>query len=299
VTEEELEEIIEKARIDRVSELDLSCKNLMSLPNSIGNIYTLKELDITDNKLVELPDSIGNLTNLKKLSVEDNYLEYLPESIGNLLNLTHLFIGVNELLCLPESIGNLNNLAYLFLGCNSIAHIPDSFNELRNLIELDLGYNKIDYLPKSIVSISRLVEINLDANPIDDLSILQALPELIRVKFLGIYPPRRYWTKLSDWSPKWLLDEENAEIRQILIQQIGYDRICQELDAIDLDTWREYTLLKINTDIDEEPMVLLKMTCPSTGHIHILRVPPEMTSAAAAITWVNHGIHPDEFAVQT
>jgi leucine-rich repeat protein SHOC2 len=104
---------------------------------------------------------------------------------------------------------------------------------------------------------------------------------------------------LSDWNSKWLLDEENAEIRRVLIQQIGYDRICQELDAIDLDNWREYTLLKIDADIDEEPMVLLKMTCPSTGHIHILRVPPEMNSAEAAITWVNHGIHPDEFTVET
>jgi leucine-rich repeat protein SHOC2 len=46
-------------------------------------------------------------------------------------------------------------------------------------------------------------------------------------------------------------------------------------------------------------MLLLKMTCPSTQHIHILRVPPEMVSAEAAITWVNHGIHPDEFAVKT
>ncbi len=299
MSEEELEEIIEKARVERVSKLDLRCKNLMSLPNSIGNIYTLKELDITDNKLVELPSSIGNLINLKKLSLEDNYLEYLPESIGNLINLNHLFVGVNELLYLPESIGNLNNLTHLFLRCNSIDRLPDSFNELHNLVELDLGYNNIDNLPKSIISFSRLVEINLEANPIDDLSILQALPELICVEFLGIYPPRRYWTKLSDWNPKWLLDEENAEIRRVLIQQVGYERICQELDAIDLDTWREYTLLKINTDIDEEPMVLLKMTCPSTGHIHILRVPPEMTSAAAAITWVNHGIHPDEFAVQT
>ncbi|WP_373539707.1 hypothetical protein [Chamaesiphon sp.] len=51
--------------------------------------------------------------------------------------------------------------------------------------------------------------------------------------------------------------------------------------------------------IDREPMVLLKMTCPSTAHIHILRVPPEMTSAEAAIKWVNHGIHPDKFSVQT
>jgi leucine-rich repeat protein SHOC2 len=76
-----------------------------------------------------------------------------------------------------------------------------------------------------------------------------------------------------------------------------------------LDIWQEYILLKIdnvetiyNEDgdpIDREPMLLLKMTCPSTNHIYILRVPPEMTSAEAAITWVNQGIHPDEFAVQT
>lgn len=87
---------------------------------------------------------------------------------------------------------------------------------------------------------------------------------------------------------------------------------------IEIDTWRKYTLLKIDRVeaiyedihahmpieskimvVDREPMVLLKMTCPSTAHIHILRVPPEMTSAEAAITWVNHGIHPDKFAVQT
>jgi leucine-rich repeat protein SHOC2 len=51
--------------------------------------------------------------------------------------------------------------------------------------------------------------------------------------------------------------------------------------------------------VNTEPMVLLKMTCPSTAHIHILRVPPEMTSAEKAITWVNHGIHPNSFDMQT
>jgi leucine-rich repeat protein SHOC2 len=299
VTEQELEEIIEKARIDRATRLDLGHQKLTLLPDSIGNISTLEELNLTDNHLIELPESIGSLTNLKELSLEDNYLEYLPDSIGNLVNLTHLFIGTNELSRLPENIGNLNNLNYLFLGWNSLEYLPSSFGELRNLVELDLGYNDLDDLPDSIVDFHDLVKINLNANPIDDLSILQFLPKLVCVAFLEIYPSRRYWTKLSEWSPKWLLDEENAEIKRVLIQQIGYDRICQELDAIDLDTWREYTLLKIDADIDEEPMVLLKMTCPSTGHIHILRVPPEMTSAEAAITWVNHGIHPDEFTVQT
>jgi leucine-rich repeat protein SHOC2 len=299
VSEEELEAIIEKARIDRATRLDLRHQKLTLLPDSIENISTLKELDITDNQLIELPESIGSLTNLKELSLEDNYLKYLPDSIGNLVNLTHLFVGTNELSRLPENIGNISNLKYLFLSCNSIKCLPISFGKLRNLIELDLGYNNLDGLLESIVDFHDLVEINLNRNPSDDLSLLQFLPKLVCVEFLEIYPPRRYWTKLSDWNPQWLLNEENAEVRRVLIQQVGYERICQELDAIDLDSWREYTLLKIAADIDEEPMVLLKMTCPSTGHIHILRVPPEMTSAEAAITWVNHGIHPDEFSVQT
>jgi leucine-rich repeat protein SHOC2 len=106
-----------------------------------------------------------------------------------------------------------------------------------------------------------------------------------------------------------LLDETNAELRRRLIQQIGYERIWQELDAIEIDAWREYTLFKVDgierfydwrrRENIQESVVLLKMTCPSTGHIHVLRVPPEITSAEAAITWVNHGIHPDTFAVQT
>ena len=55
----------------------------------------------------------------------------------------------------------------------------------------------------------------------------------------------------------------------------------------------------MTSKIDRESMKLLKMTCPSTGHIHILRVPPNITSAEAAITWINHGIHPDDIAIAT
>ncbi|MEG4285356.1 hypothetical protein QUB68_19705 [Microcoleus sp. A006_D1] len=48
-----------------------------------------------------------------------------------------------------------------------------------------------------------------------------------------------------------------------------------------------------------EPIYLLKMTCPSTGYIHALRVAPQVRSALAAISWVNWGIEPGDFAVQT
>jgi leucine-rich repeat protein SHOC2 len=173
------------------------------------------------------------------------------------------------------------------------------------LTGLNLIWNQLTNLPKSIANLSNLNELQLDGNPLSDLSILQDLPKLVDVLFLGTWLPRKYWTKLSEWKSEWVLEEENVTIKHVLIQQIGYERICQELNAMELDNWREYTLLEID-DIDRvyvqgiaEPIILLKMTCPSTGHIHILRVPPEMTSAEAAITWVNHGIHPDDFAGQT
>ena len=96
-----------------------------------------------------------------------------------------------------------------------------------------------------------------------------------------------------------MLSENNAELRRILIQAIGYNRICDELQVIQLDSFREYNLIKIDADADLEPIVLLKMICPSTGYTHVLRVPPHRSSARKAITWVNWDIDPQEFAVES
>ena len=116
----------------------------------------------------------------------------------------------------------------------------------------------------------------------------------------GVTLPKKYGQlHPNQWQVQWILEEQNAELRRVLIQGIGYARICQELQATELDSWREYTLLKIDNEVDDEPIYLLKMTCPSTGFIHALRVPPSMKSARKAISWVNWGIDPEEFAVET
>ncbi|MEG4815090.1 leucine-rich repeat domain-containing protein, partial [Microcoleus sp. K5-D4] len=122
----------------------------------------------------------------------------------------------------------------------------------------------------------------------------------------GLKLPEKYGKVHPDlWEAQWLLFEENAELRRLLIQRIGYDRICQELEVTELDSWQEYTLLSIefDDDFDDEgnakPIYLLKMTCPSTGHIHALRVPPNVRSAQEAIRWVNWDIDLEEFSVQT
>ena len=115
----------------------------------------------------------------------------------------------------------------------------------------------------------------------------------------GVRLPEEYGkVHPNQWQSQGLLAEENAELRRVLIQGIGYDRICQELSAEQIDSWQEYSLLKID-NADIEPIYLLKMTCPSTGFIHALRVPPNLTSAREAIRWANWDIDPEEFSVQT
>lgn len=118
----------------------------------------------------------------------------------------------------------------------------------------------------------------------------------------GVILPEKYGKlPTREWQGQWILSENNAELRRVLIQGIGYARICTNLQATELDSWAEYSLLKIDQliDIDREPIYLLKMTCPSTGFIHTLRVPPNMLSAREAIAWVNWGVAPLEFSLQT
>ena len=119
----------------------------------------------------------------------------------------------------------------------------------------------------------------------------------------GVALPKKYGhIKSEKWAAKWLLHENNAELRRVLIQGIGYERICEELNASEVDSWQEYTLLKLNElvdGIDGQSIALLKMICPSTHFIHAIRVPPNVQSAREAIRWVNWGIYPEQFEQQS
>lgn len=116
----------------------------------------------------------------------------------------------------------------------------------------------------------------------------------------GVRLPEKYGEKkYSEWESSWLLEEKNAELRRVLIQQIGYEKMFQQLQAKKIDSWREYDLFHIAENVDVEPIRLLKMTCPSTGKIHVHRVAPDIMLAREAITQVNSGVDPERFIFET
>jgi leucine-rich repeat protein SHOC2 len=284
-----------------LNSLSLSANQLTTLPESIGNLAKLRWLYLGSNRLTAIPNTLGNLSNLTSLSLRDNYLTILPDTIGNLVNLKCLQLDRNQLANLPDSIGKLVELTELNLSKNRLTTLPDSIGNLTKLTHLNLNNNCLTSLPDRIGNLTSLQELQIDGNEILNLSILQKLPNLKIVKFQGVNLPQRYWQDVNEWQPQWLLNEYNSQLRRILIDRIGYLQIYNQFGALVQDTWRQYTLLKTRKfqSFDREPMLLLKMICPSTAHIHVLRVPPNLKSAEEAIVWVNHGIHPDTFAIQT
>lgn len=82
--------------VSRLQELRASDCNLIILPDSLSGLRSLVHLDLSRNpNLCQLPDSIGQLSSLKVLKLDRCNLTKLPPSIGDLQALTHLYLGYN------------------------------------------------------------------------------------------------------------------------------------------------------------------------------------------------------------
>lgn len=92
-----------------------------------------------------------------------------------------------------------------------------------------------------------------------------------------------------------ILAEENQTDREVLLQRMGVETFVQDAELKPADTFRESTLLKVNTAEKqsrwvnnhsvEEPVRLafLKVICPSTQKTYFLRVDPDVETAKQAL----------------
>ncbi len=121
-----------------------------AVQESIRTAATMDKLNLSDRDLVGLPDSIGQLTDLRRLSLRRNDLSALPETIGQLSHLEELDLRGNQLTTLPESIGQLSDLEVLELGENKLIELPNSIGQLENLRRLGLRNNDLSIVPESV-----------------------------------------------------------------------------------------------------------------------------------------------------
>jgi len=104
----------------------------------------------------------------------------------------------------------------------------------------------------------------------------------------GTRIPREWGvTPENDWKPEWLLEEHNAELKRLLFQTIGYDRIMYKLDSKFIHKDGDMELREIR-DVDVEPVRLLKVRDSTTRSTYALRVPPNINKCEPARQWTFH-----------
>jgi internalin A len=185
-TKSALTKLIQEARRDSRSELDLSGHALEKLPELIGELRALKELNLADNRLRSLPASFGELRQLQALHLDGNQFTEFPESIGEMRKLRTLYLGDNPVTALPEWVGKCRQLRILGVDKLGLTQLPDWICELRELLVLRASKNRLTALPDCISRLRRLGSLSLDDNSLASLPLsLKMLPSLRRLFLYG------------------------------------------------------------------------------------------------------------------
>ena len=86
-----------------------------------------------------------------------------------------------------------------------------------------------------------------------------------------------------------LLRVRNVTHRRVLLERFGLDRFMHEVGGLVLDRDRDAggvrQLLSVPLP-DDEPLHVLRVSCPSTAHVYVLRVPPHVRTCRRAAAWL-------------
>jgi hypothetical protein len=125
-----------------LKDLNLRNNSLNDISLWIGNLLSLRKLNLMVNRNIKtIPESIGNLKSLRELILWETGIKSLPSTIKNLKKLKILDLSNTYLRAIPDWIGDLSSLEYL--SCNSgslmwhqIMEIPDSILNCASLKSL-------------------------------------------------------------------------------------------------------------------------------------------------------------------
>jgi hypothetical protein len=100
----------------------------------------------------------------------------------------------------------------------------------------------------------------------------------------GTLIPERYYEKPVTAVD--ILGEQNAEVRRCLMERYGIDRFVLDAGAKSIHRERDNELLAIDLRNDPDGrLVALKLRCPSTAAVYIIRVPPDQRKVREALAW--------------
>lgn len=161
--------------------IHLTNEELISIGDNLNereDLRNLTDLNLSKRELINLPDQIKLFKQLENLNLSQNLLSNFPYE---LLTLKFLDISYNNIVNIEKDICKMQNLKYLNLKANKIQNVPLSLNFLKNLIYLNISFNSIKYLTEYPIS---LINLNLSNCCVKNISELFC--NLINLKVLNL-----------------------------------------------------------------------------------------------------------------
>ncbi|MGM9510122.1 leucine-rich repeat domain-containing protein [Larkinella sp. GY13] len=201
----------ELARVGQLTSLTIqSGKNLVQIPESLGELKKLKELNfnylqvdpdvdwsilsrlseletlrMSYTNLSALPD-LRNLKKLKSVDVQGNPRLTIPEgTLEGVLTLENLNLSNCKLKQLPPALYKLSGLKELNLSNNALGELSAELANLKRLEVLQASGCQLRKLPASLGELTSLRVLNLAGNQLDTLSF--SLEKLTGITALSIY----------------------------------------------------------------------------------------------------------------
>jgi hypothetical protein len=98
----------------------------------------------------------------------------------------------------------------------------------------------------------------------------------------GVRVPGRVIEDPASLTLQEIVAEDNQEVRAVMVERYGLERIMAAADVADPDPDRTLYRLALPGG---DPVVAVRVRCPSTGREYLLRVPPHIATGRAAVAW--------------
>lgn len=177
--------------------VDLSHRNLTSVPSFDGNLSQLKTLRLDHNQLKTIPECLFRFPpncvihigmnpipqhELNALQARINTPGYMgprfdisnqkietkkPSDVA--IDSYFLDLSNKNLDAVPAYVTNLKQLESLFLDHNLLTTLPENIGSLSKLDQLRLGFNRLTSLPSTIGNLALLQDLTLSHNELNSL----------------------------------------------------------------------------------------------------------------------------------
>uniref|UniRef100_A0A4W6D6G5 protein-serine/threonine phosphatase n=1 Tax=Lates calcarifer TaxID=8187 RepID=A0A4W6D6G5_LATCA len=157
-------------RFSRLRSLNLSNNHLGQFPLAICDIPTLTEVNLSCNYLASVPSSVGAMTNLQTFLLDGNSLDELPNELGSLQRLSYLGLSFNQFSHVPQVLERLASMEKLCMAGNNLETLILQNFRLLRVKHIDLRLNKISSMvPDEPDLLRHVTQLDVRDNRLTDL----------------------------------------------------------------------------------------------------------------------------------